>query len=178
MRHTNAALSLGGITHSLTRWALREFFERPPHGLVGDLLHVPELDHPVGQQPQRPASPPLGGLQAGERHSCASARPSSTRLLGLPGFLGISATSRPSSQKRRRSRATVAALVSRASAIRPSVQAGPPSAASALSRIRAYSSLRACALPRRTRASRVPRSSSVRRTTYLLCMANLPRGVT
>jgi hypothetical protein len=120
---------------------------------------------------------PSGGSEQDSATKRASARPSRTRLRGLPGFLAISATSSPSSTKRRLSRATVSALVSIASAILSSVQAGPPSEASALSRMRAYSSDRACAPPRRISFSTRRRSSSVRRTTYLLYTADLPKGV-
>ena len=80
---------------------------------------------------------PSGGSEQESATRRASARPSKTLLLGLPGFRVISATSSPSSQKRRLRRATVSALVSRASAIHSSVQAGAPSDASALSSIRA-----------------------------------------
>ena len=85
-------------------------------------LHVPELYHPVGQQPQRPARPTLGGSEQETATRCASALPSTTCRLDLPGFLGISATSRSPSEKRLRSRATVAAEVPKASAIRSSVR--------------------------------------------------------
>src|SRR5215212_3629479 len=79
---------------------------------------------------------PSGGSEHERAMRRASARPSSTLLLGLPGFLGISATSSPSSQKRRLSRATVAVETSKASAILSSVQRSGLSA-SALSRMRA-----------------------------------------
>ncbi len=80
---------------------------------------------------------PSGGSEQASATRRASARPSNTLLLGLPGFFGMSATSSPSSEKRRLSRATVSALVSRASAILSSAQAGPASEASVLSRMRA-----------------------------------------
>src|SRR5919202_2609269 len=85
---------------------------------------------------------PSGGSEHERATRCASTRPSSTRFLGLPGFFGISATSSPSSQKRLRSRATVAVETSKASAILSSVQRSGPEA-SAFKRIRAYKSLRA-----------------------------------
>src|SRR5215203_5363252 len=79
---------------------------------------------------------PSGGSEHERAIKCASARPSKIRLLGLPGFFGISATSSPSSQKRLRSRAMVALETSKASAILSSVQLSLP-LASALSRMRA-----------------------------------------
>ena len=59
---------------------------------------------------------------------------------------------------------------SRASAIRSSGQAGPPSAASALSRMRACLSLRTSALPRASSRSSSSRSARVRVTRYFLVM--------
>lgn len=66
---------------------------------------MPEIHHPIRQQPQRPASPPLGRLRAGERHQACLDPPVQDPppglAVGLPGFFAMSATSSPSSTKRR-----------------------------------------------------------------------------
>src|SRR5262245_41355112 len=58
--------------------------------------------------------------------------------------------------------------------ISPSVQAGPPGAASALSRIQARPKVRAAALPLDTSCSNCSRSSGLRVMTYFLFMAGTP----
>src|SRR5512135_1191119 len=89
---------------------------------------------------------PSGGAEQARAINRASARPSSfTSRTGRSRRLRSKAASRPSSTKRWRTRSTVATLTSKASAIWWSGQAGPPSAASALSRIRAWVSFRAAA---------------------------------
>jgi len=60
----------------------------------------------------------------------------------------------------------VSVLVSRASAMRSSGQPGPPSAASALSRMRAWVSFWAAALPAAISSCNCWRSSAVRVTLY------------
>jgi hypothetical protein len=84
----------------------------------------------------------------------------------LAGVLRDRAASRLSSTNRWRTRATVSVLTSTASAIRSSVQAGPPGAASALSRMRAWASFWAAALPAAIRSRSCRRSSAVRVTLY------------
>jgi hypothetical protein len=76
------------------------------------------------------------------------------------------AASRLSSTNRWRTRATVSVLTSTASAMRSSVQAGPPGAASALSRMRAWASFWAAAVPAAISSLRDRRSSAVRVTLY------------
>ena len=43
------------------------FFERLAHGLVGERVHIGQLDHVLGQKPQRPARLSVGWSRAGER---------------------------------------------------------------------------------------------------------------
>lgn len=178
MRHTKAALSRGGITHSLTRWGLREFFERAPDGLVGDPLHVPELDHPVGQQPQRPASSPLGRLRARERHQARLGAAIQDAPPRRPARLSrhqrnlqpLLAEAPPFA--RRRGRAGLQGLGD------PLV--GPGRGAPCGIGLEQDTSVKQLARvypATRTSASRCSRSSSARWTTYLLCMANLPHSV-
>ena len=73
-----------------------------------------------------------------------------------------------------RTRATVRSPHSRASAMRASSQPGPP--ASALSRMRACTRVRAGCLPERAIRSRSRRWSAVRRTTYLSFRGGSPCG--
>src|SRR5262249_33505346 len=81
---------------------------------------------------------PCGGAEQARAISRASPRPSSFGCrAGRSRGLRPRAASRPCSTKRWRTRSTVATLTSTASAMRWSSQAGPPGAASALSRMRA-----------------------------------------
>ena len=108
-----------------------------------------------------------GGGEQARAISFASAAPSSTRSrLGLACFFRDKAASRPSSTNRSRTRSTVAVLTSTASAIRWSVQAGPPSAASAFSKMRAWASFWAAAFPAAITPASCSRSSAVSVTTY------------
>jgi hypothetical protein len=76
------------------------------------------------------------------------------------------AASKPCSTKRWRARSTVATLTSAASAMRASAQAGPPGEASALSRMRAWASFLAEALPAEISWRSYRRSSGVSVTLY------------
>src|SRR4051794_21316995 len=119
---------------------------------------------------------PSGGGEQARAMSRASARPSSLICRGgRSRRLRSRAASRPSSTNRWRTRSTVSVLTSRASAICPSGQAGPPSAASALSRIRAWVNFRAAALPTAIRSERPWRSSASSVTLYLFIAALLWR---
>ena len=126
------------------------FSERPPHRLVGDRRR-----RPPARPACRPAAAsssalrPSGGCGAGQgdQPGLGPARRASARRLGRSCVLRTRAASRPCSTNRWRTRSTVAMLTSTASAIRSSGQAGPPSAASALSRMRAWASFWAAALP-------------------------------
>src|SRR3954452_4680560 len=110
---------------------------------------------------------PSGGAEQARATRRASAAPSSFRSrLGRSCFLRQRAASSPCSTNRWRTRSTVATLSSAASAIRASGQAGPPSAASALSRTRAWASFLAAALLAAIISCRWQRSSSVRVTLY------------
>src|SRR5215213_5731608 len=91
----------------------------------------------------------------------------------LPPRQGLSAEASPSSTKRWRTRSTVAVPASTASAMRTSLQAGPSSASSALSRIWACLILRTSALPRASSRSSSSRSAGVSVTRYFLVMAGL-----
>src|SRR5207248_5570120 len=103
-----------------------------------------------------------GGFEQATAISLASAAPSSTRCrLGLSRVLRTRAASSPCSTNRWRTRATVSVLTSTASAVASSAQAGPPSARSALSRMRAWASFLAAALPAAIRAVSCSRSSAV-----------------
>src|SRR3954452_1547684 len=68
----------------------------------------------------------------------------------------------------------VRTLTSSAEAIPSSTRAGPPSASSAWSRIRAWANLRASALPREIIRRRSSRSSAVNVTRYLFATAIVP----
>src|SRR5579885_2985624 len=110
---------------------------------------------------------PLGGAEQAVAISRASAAPSSLRSrLGRSWGLRPRAASGPRSTNRWRTRSTVRVPQSRASAMRASSQAGPPSAWSALSRMRARVMTRAERLPADTRAVRWSRSAAVRVTRY------------
>jgi hypothetical protein len=47
---------------------LSSFFERAPHRLVGELIRVAQLHHPIGKQPQRPTFSSLGRFRTRERY--------------------------------------------------------------------------------------------------------------
>ncbi len=94
-------------------------------------------------------------------------------LGGRPGppFRARMASSSPSARKRLRVRATVAGLHPRAAEMRSSSQAGPSSAASVSSSVRACWMVRAWERPVRVIASRAARWSSERTTMNLAGMA-------
>src|SRR5215472_17345306 len=121
---------------------------------------------------------PLGGREQASAISFASAAPSKMRLRAdLGECLRVNAESRPSSTNSWRVRAMVSMLVSSASAIRLSLQASPASEASAFSRMRAFSSWPAGALPLLISVLSRSRSSSPSLTTYFLtagCFAVTP----
>jgi len=111
---------------------------------------------------------PLGGLEQAKAINFASAAPSKMRGLAEAGeCLRTSTDSNPSSTSCWRVRATVSMLVSRALAIRPSLQPSPASDASAFNRMRALFSSAAECLPICINASSRSRSSSLSFTTYL-----------
>ena len=58
--------AFGGMHHILLRCGLSSFFERLAHRLVRERVHVLQLDHPLGQQAQRPARLALGRPGAGQ----------------------------------------------------------------------------------------------------------------
>src|SRR5438270_4257065 len=111
------------------------------------------------------ACPSGAGPQAKARR-CASAWPSSLRSYRRVVGWGRKATSRPSSTKRWRTRATVVACTSSASLTASSLQAGASGRLSAFSRMRAWSKVRAEALPLRIIWEREVCSSAVNRTMY------------
>lgn len=69
-----------GTTCRAARVSAR-FLQRLPHGLVRERIHDFELHHPIGQQPQAPFRPALGGVEQASLVMCASTRPST--LVGL-----------------------------------------------------------------------------------------------
>jgi len=112
---------------------------------------------------------PLGGAEQASVMSLASAAPSKMRFLAEFGdCLRVSAASIPPSTSCWRVRAMVSRLVSSASAIWPSLQASPASEASAVSRMRAFSTCRAGDLPFWINASSLSRSSAPSLTMYFL----------
>src|SRR5450631_1759770 len=112
---------------------------------------------------------PFGGGEHIRAISLASAVPSKIRRRAEFGeCLRARTPSKPSSTSRWRVRKTVASLVSRAFTMRLSLQPSPASEASALSRIRAFSTRAAGCLPLLISASSVSRSSMLNRTMYFL----------
>ena len=90
---------------------------------------------------------PAGGALQDSATSRASCSPLSLRSYRRLGGRRFSAAATPCSTHCRRTRKTVGWLTSTASAMASSTHAGPPGAWSALSRIRAWVSLRAGAVP-------------------------------
>lgn len=107
---------------------------------------------------------PIGGALQASATRWASWAPSSLRRYSRVGGRRFSAASTPCSTHCRRTRNTVGWLTSTASAMASSTQPGPPGAWSALSRIRAWVSLRAGAVPAAMSPLRYPRSASVNST--------------
>src|SRR5664280_2496046 len=101
--------------------------------------------------------------------SFASAAPSNIRGRAEFGlYLRVSTGSNPSSTNWRLVRSILAMLVSRASAIRLSLQPSPAADMSAFSRIRAFVNNCAGRLPAWIKSSSCARSSALNRTTYFL----------
>src|SRR5579859_496427 len=115
------------------------------------------------------AAPSGAGLQASVT-SCASATPSTSGRRVRRRTRACRAAWSPSSTKSWRTRCTVAILTSTAWLIAASSQAGSPSRTSALSRMRAWASVRAARLPAAIMVCRVARSSPVKVTMYFLFM--------
>ena len=114
---------------------------------------------------------PLGGAEQASAISLASAAPSKMRLRAELGECWrVRAASRPPATSCWRVRAMVSVLVSNASAIWLSLQASPASDASAFSRMRAFRSWRAGALPFWISALSQSRSSALSVTMYFLTL--------
>ena len=102
--------------------------------LARERVDMLRLDPAPGGRAQRPC--PSGGVEQARAIERASRPPSSlVPSRRSPPRHGPEAAARPSSTRRRRRRRTVARPTSRASAIRPSGQPGPPAAPSASGRI-------------------------------------------
>src|SRR5439155_789216 len=113
---------------------------------------------------------PSGGSPQASATRWASCSPSSLRRYVRRGARRLRAASRPSSTNWRRTRATVGWLTSSASAMASSVQPGPTGRLSAFSKMRAWVSLRAGAVPAAMRCWSWSRWESVRTTGNRLCM--------
>ena len=109
---------------------------------------------------------PSGGAPHASAIRWASWTPSSLRYWRPVGFFRSRAAGNPSSTNAWRTRYTVEVPHSTASAIWPSSQPGPSAPASALSKMRAWSSTDAARFPVRIRSSSSVRSLAVRRTIY------------
>ena len=116
---------------------------------------------------------PSGGALQATAISWASWAPSSWRYGRPVGGLRANAASRPCSTPAWRTRWTVEALVSTASAISAAVQWRAPASTAALSQRRAWSSFAAAAPPVLTRVSHCSRASGRSRTTYVTIRALL-----
>src|SRR5439155_6797425 len=116
---------------------------------------------------------PSGGWEQASATRWASCSPSSLRRYSRRGARRFSAASTPSSAHCLRRRETGRWLVSGASTISASDQAGPPDPWSAFSRTRAWASVRAGAVPAAIRRCSDSRSSGVSSTTYFL---RIPQG--
>src|SRR5882724_237161 len=114
-----------------------------------------------------PRARPSGGVLHVKAISRASCAPSTLRYCRPVGRCRSRAAAKPSSTKACRTRWTLEMLVSTASAISRSLQSGPPSLASALSRIRARVRTEAARRPVDISAVNCVRSSAVSRTMYL-----------
>src|SRR6516165_8545142 len=120
------------------------------------------------------ACPSGAGPQA-SAISFASAAPSKIRGRAEFGlYLRVNTASNPSSTNCRRVRSILAMLVSRASAIRLSLQPSPASEVSAFKRMRAFVSNCADRLPERIKTVSFSRSSALSRTTYFLAAISFP----
>src|SRR4029453_5021157 len=122
---------------------------------------------------------PSGGALQARATRWASCSPSSLRRYARSGRLRNTAAPNPAVAYAWRTRATLVGWTSRASAITASVQPGPASLWSALSRMRAWARVLAEATPCPIRVRSQARSGSGRTTTYRLRMLGLlPRSPT
>ena len=119
---------------------------------------------------------PAGGALQATASSCAAWTPSRLRYGRPVGRWRAHAASRPCSTQVERTRWTVAALVSQASAISAPGQRRPPTATSAFSRSWAWSRVTAAAGPVFPRAHSCSRASGASRTTAL-CLRMLRCGL-
>src|SRR6266567_239899 len=117
---------------------------------------------------------PSGAWPHSSAIRCASCSPSSLRFSCRGGCgLRLSAASKPPCTKLRRTRCTVVSPTSRASWICRADQRGPSGPQSALSRIRAWVSLRAGACPALIKAARSRRCSWVKRMLFFFMEVSL-----
>src|SRR5215207_2884227 len=84
MWKTYSAEGFSGMHHIRLRCGLRAFFfECLAHSLVGERVDIGQLDHMLGEKPQRPARPSLGRGLAGERDQLGFLGPIQLALIGV-----------------------------------------------------------------------------------------------